>query len=76
MCVCVEQWGEQEKARSSGGKVLFLYSILSYWKLLQEACINFIIGNKSVKILIESYKIEYLVNFLTLNSKTMSTEVK
>lgn len=68
MCVCVEQGGEQGKAGSSGGKVLFLYRILSCWKLLQGACINFITGNKSVKILIESYKIECLVDFLTLYS--------
>lgn len=56
VCVCVKLGGreEQEKVGSSVGKVLFLYSILSCWKLLQEACINFIIGNKSVKILIES----------------------
>lgn len=53
MCVCVLSWrGGKCKKKQSAGKVLFLYSILSCWKPLQEACINFIIGNKSVKILI------------------------
>lgn len=34
MCVCVRE-RKRKRASSSEGKVLFLYTILSCWKLLQ-----------------------------------------